>query len=399
MNSKLFGGILLILGTAIGGGMLALPIATAEIGFLNALFLLFGCWFVMTVGAFSILEVNLWLPPESNIISMAKATLGLPGQLLAWVTYLLLLYSLLAAYIAGGGDFLHHHLSLIIELPRWLSCFLFTGLLSVIVYQGVRAVDYVNRGLMLTKLGTYAALVILILPFVSTVNLSGGQLKYIMASVTTVVTSFGFSLIIPSLRTYFNDDVGQLRWAIFIGSLIPLMCYILWILAIMGTIPREGSHGLVAMLQSGHSTSHFVSALSSLLQHRTITLIAQIFTSICLTTSFLGVALCLSDFLADGFNVQKVGQGKVIISIATFLPPFMIALFFPRIFISALSCAGIYCVILQVILPAFMVWRGRYGLKLAHTARYQMRGGKLLLSLSIIIGIAILAKDLIQVWQ
>jgi tyrosine-specific transport protein len=38
MDSKLFGGILLILGTAIGGGMLALPIATTEIGFLNAFF-------------------------------------------------------------------------------------------------------------------------------------------------------------------------------------------------------------------------------------------------------------------------------------------------------------------------------------------------------------------------
>jgi tyrosine-specific transport protein len=351
----------------------------------------------MTIGAFLTLEVNLWLPPESNIISMAKATLGVPGQFLAWATYLLLLYSLLAAYIAGGGDFLHHHLLSAMELPNWLSSLLFTSLLSAIVYKGIHSVDYVNRGLMCTKLSAYAALVILILPFVSIVNLSGGRLKYITASITVVITSFGFAIIVPSLRTYFNSDIAQLRRAIIIGSLIPLFCYLLWTLAIMGSIPREGSNGLEAMLQSGRSTSNFVNALSVILQHKTITVIAQIFTSICLATSFLGVALCLSDFLSDGFGIKKAGKGKIIISIATFLPPLMITLFFPGMFISALSCAGIYCVILQVILPPLMVWRGRYLLKLTHAGSYQMIGGKLLLVLSTIIGIVILAKDFIKI--
>jgi len=397
MNSKLFGGILLILGTAIGGGMLALPIATAEIGFLNALFLLFGCWLVMTLGAFLTLEVNLWLPPESNIISMAKATLGRPGQYLAWITYLLLLYSLLAAYIAGGGGFLHIHIASALALPSWFSTLLFTSLLSIVVYKGIHSVDYINRGLMFTKLGVYVLLVILILPFISTVNLVDGQLKYITASVTVVITSFGFAVIIPSLRTYFNSNIAQLRRAIFIGSLVPLICYFLWTLAIMGAIPREGSHGLLAILYSKSSSTNFASSLSLILQNKTITVIAQAFTSICLATSFLGAALCLSDFLADGFDIKKIGKGKVTVAMATFLPPLMITLFWPGLFISALSYAGIYCVILQIILPALMAWRGRYLLKLASADSYQMPGGKLLLFLLTLIGIAILAKDFIKV--
>jgi tyrosine-specific transport protein len=40
MNLKIIGGALLIVGTSIGGGMLALPIATAPSGFLGALLLL-----------------------------------------------------------------------------------------------------------------------------------------------------------------------------------------------------------------------------------------------------------------------------------------------------------------------------------------------------------------------
>src|SRR6185312_6915217 len=122
MNSKLLGGILLIVGTAVGGGMLALPIATSQAGFIYSTFLLFGCWLFMTAGAFLILEVNLWLPTNSNIISMAKQTLGGAGQIVAWVTYLLLLYSLLAAYIAGGGDFLRNLLAAMgLSLPAWLA--------------------------------------------------------------------------------------------------------------------------------------------------------------------------------------------------------------------------------------------------------------------------------------
>src|SRR5438552_1817543 len=104
MNFKFVGGVLLIVGTCIGAGMLALPIATAELGFIGSCILLVVCWLVMTYGALLLLEVNLWMPQNSNLISMAKATIGPSGQIISWVTYLLLLYSLLCAYIAGGSD-------------------------------------------------------------------------------------------------------------------------------------------------------------------------------------------------------------------------------------------------------------------------------------------------------
>ena len=64
MNSKMIGSVLLIVGTAIGAGMLALPIATAQLGFAGSIILLFVSWFVMTGGAFLLLEVNLWMPPN-----------------------------------------------------------------------------------------------------------------------------------------------------------------------------------------------------------------------------------------------------------------------------------------------------------------------------------------------
>jgi tyrosine-specific transport protein len=394
-NMKLLGGILLIIGTSIGGGMLALPIATSPIGFVQSSFLLFFCWFVMTAGAFIILEVNLWLPNESNIISMAKATLGKSGQAVAWVTCLLLLYSLLAAYIAGGSDFFKSLLTLAhVSLPSWLVSILFTVLLGQIVFRGIQSVDIVNRGLMFAKLAALFLLIVWVSPHVSMDKLESGEFKYITTSLTVAITSFGFATIIPSLRSYFHNDVKKLRQAILIGSLIPLVCYILWNLTIMGVIPREGENGLISILHSGRSTSEFVNQLSLLLQRDTITTFARIFTSICLLTSFLGVALGLSDFLADGLKIVKEGKNKFLICAVTFLPPLLIVLVYPGAFIAALSYAGIYCVVLLVLLPALMAWAGRYRKNIANG--YQVIGGKALLVFLIAVSVGVIFNSILN---
>jgi tyrosine-specific transport protein len=394
MNTKLLGSILLIVGTTIGGGMLALPIATSQAGFVNSSLLLFGCWLVMTASAFLILEINLWLPEHSNMISMVKATLGKSAEVVAWVTYLLLFYSLLAAYIAGGGDFLKNLAALThVNVPGWLASLLFASVLGYVVCLGIRSVDIVNRSLMFVKLGTFVLLVAFIMPHVSTTYFQEGEFHYLTASITVALTSFGFATIVPNLRSYFQNDIKKLHLAILIGSFIPLVCYILWDAAIMGVIPAEGEDGLIAMLHSNRSTSDFVNSLSALLNRDTVTAFARIFTSICLATSFLGVALGLSHFLADGLGLARVKSIKndIIVFGATFVPPIIIVIFYPGIFISALGYAGIYCTILLILLPSLMAWSGRYRKKIARG--YQVRGGKLLLILLFITSILILLNS------
>lgn len=395
MDSKLIGGILLVIGTAIGGGMLALPIATAEAGFVNSLLLMFICWFIMTASALLVLEANLWLPARSNIISMARNLLGRWAEIIAWFSYLLLFYSVIAAYIAGGGDFFHSLIeSTGIIIPIWLAIILFTGLFGFVVYQGIRSVDYVNRGLMSSKAVVYVLLVAAIMPFVSFNKLLEGNLACVTAGTTVMVTSFTFANIIPSLRTYFHDDVVKLRKAILIGSIVPLICYLLWDLTIMGIIPRNGNHGLISMLHSGRSTSEFVKEISRLLQSPIITLFAKFFTSICLATSFLASALGLSDFLADGLQVAKQGKGNLIVYSATFLPPLTFVLFSPHIFIAALGYAGIYCVILLVLLPTLMVWRGRYYKNMPQN--FRVVGGKFLLLFLLLSSIVIIVDAILN---
>jgi tyrosine-specific transport protein len=383
LAKRLWGGILLLTGTAIGGGLLALPLATAETGFIHAVLLMLICWLLMTVSALLLLEVTLRFPPHANIVSIAKILLGPWGAGIAWISYLMLFYAIIAAYIASGADFIQAILAktgYVATQP--FAAILFTLLLGAIVYQGIRTVDYVNRSLMTFKLASYFLLVIVILPFISSVNLLAGEIRMIAKGSLVMVSAFCYANIIPSLRVYFQEDIKTLRQAILIGSIISLACYILWNASVMGVIPLAGEQGLIKLLQSQQAASGLTEQLSQWLQNQFLSLLAHSFTSVCVLTTFLTCSLGLADFLADGLkcSTKRTNKNNLIIYSATFLPPLSISLFYPGLLIKALNYSGVCCLILFVLLPVITAWRSRY-YPCATTAAssYQLPGGKALL--------------------
>jgi len=278
-------------------------------------------------------------------------------------------------------------------LPNWITSIIFTALFSLVVYKGIRSVDYVNRGLMFGKLGVYVLLVAIISPHVSPVGLVGGSARAFTGTLMILITSFGFASIVPSLRDYFDNDIRTLRRVILFGSLIPLVCYIIWDAVIMGVVSREGTNGLIALMNSEHATSGLTEALNQSVQSQWISGFFGFFTSICMVTAFLGVSLGLFDFLADGLKLKKSGnEGKYTLAL-TFLPPLAVVLFNPGIYLHALSYAGICCVILLLLLPAIMAWRGRKTCVLAPSESHMVPGGNPSLGLIgfIAIGLLIIA--------
>ncbi|OGO90269.1 MAG: hypothetical protein A3F10_03345 [Coxiella sp. RIFCSPHIGHO2_12_FULL_42_15] len=388
-----FGAVLLIVGTSIGGGMLALPIATATMGLVSAIFYLFLTWFLMVVGALLIVEVNAWLPESSNLISMAGKTTGKFGQALAWVAYLLLLYSLLPAYIAGGQEVvvtILHYMK--IKITPTTAVFIFLILFSIVVYSGIRHVDWMNRLIMAVKLVAYLAMIAFALPFVHGSSLI--QVKTFgitMSTAMIMITSYGFAIIVPSLRTYLNNNIRVLRRTVIIGSFIPLIFYLLWECVIFGVLPERGANSLQSLAESQQPVSTLMQTLGHLSHFTIIGVFANIFTSVCVITAFLGVSLCLLDFLADGLNVKKNGGSGIFLYLLTFIPPLLLALFAQKVFIYALSFAGIFCVFLLILQPAWMAWVGRYYRQFPYA--YRVLGGKFLLLVLISVSLLLLGME------
>lgn len=388
-KGRILGGILLISGTAIGAGMLALPLSTAENGFGANVIAFFICWLCMTVTALLLVEVNLWLPGERDVISLVGATLGNTGKAVAWVTYLFLLYALICAYFSGTsswmGSLIQDYFN--IQLSHTLATFFIAVIFGVIVSFGTGLTEHINRYLAFGLVIAFGILIATALSSVKMSNISFGQLSNTPSNFPLLITAFGFSVILPSLTNYLERDSKALQKVVIIGSIIPLFVYLLWELVAFGIIPLEGPDGLRALKSLHDDGTGVARALQHAVGNPWITHSSQWFAIFAILTSLLGVSLSLVHFLSDGLKI-RIDQikNRIGLILLTYIPPILIILFFPSGFSRVLSFAGLFVAVLFGILPVLMVWRSRYDIKLNHHNRnhatkstYRVWGGKPLL--------------------
>lgn len=303
----------------------------------------------------SFLEVNLHFKGDVNLVTMADKTLGVLGKVISWSAYLLLLYCLTAAYIAGSTPIFTSFVQEITgyQIPRVLAPFPMLIFFGIFVYLGTRSVDLINRFFMIGLILAYILLVIFLPSHVQLSYLSHMDLRALALGLPVVITSFGFHVIIPSLTTYMNHNRKKLTLTIIIGSTLPLIVYVLWEFLILGTVPLTGENSLVSAWQEGASATV---PLMRILKNPLIGLGAHLFAFCAIITSFLGVSLSLSDFLTDGLKIKKTGGGRLIACLLTFIPPLIFVLVYQHGFILALQYAAIFVAILLGILPALMAW-------------------------------------------
>jgi tyrosine-specific transport protein len=383
---SLLGGILLVIGNVIGAGILALPIAIAQLGLPIAILMLFLFWLLMMLGAYYFLEANLALPAGSNLISMSRAALGKLGVVIAWICNLLVMYSLIAAYLSGGGDLVKinfHYLG--ITIPSWAASVIFLLIFGFIISRGIHIADKTNRVLMFIKAIIFFAVIFGLAYHFNLATISLIPQNNISASLLIIViTSFGFATLIPSLRSYYQSDIKKIKKIIFFGTLIPFICYILWATVIFSVVPYSGDYGLEHISQSVHPVAELQAALTQALHISWITQATNLFSSICIITSFLANSISLTDFIADGLGKKK----NWLVYFVAYIPATLAVIFYQKAFLLGLSIAGTVAVIQLLILPGLIVWFLRYVNK-KNSLSYSVVGGKALLAFLILISIVL----------
>jgi tyrosine-specific transport protein len=321
-KNRFLGAVLLVAGTAIGAGMLALPLSTAIGGFCPSLLLFILSWGFLFATAWVLLDVTLSFPEEVNLMTMASKTLGTVGRIVCWLAYLLLLYSLTAAYIAGSSPLFVQGIHYLTgkTLPSWAGPLPLLAIFGFFVYLGTSSVDKVNRILVGALFAAYLVLVFYLPPRVQPELLTRSHFSAIWSAVPIVITSFGFHIIIPTLTPYLHRNVKSLRLVLLIGSLIPLIVYAIWEFLILGTVPLEGEYGLLSTMAAGKTSAE---PLSHLLSSPWVGTMSSLFAFFAILTSFLGVSLSLADFLTDGLKMKRFSMGREFVSLLTFLPPLL----------------------------------------------------------------------------
>ncbi|MCC5832189.1 MAG: hypothetical protein JJU12_04010 [Chlamydiales bacterium] len=393
-EGSVLGGILLIAGSCIGAGMLALPVITGVGGFTPSLFMFLLAWAFMTSTGLLLLEANLAIGHDLSLISIAERTLGKGGKVLCWILFLFLFYSLSIAYIAASGSILQSITADLfgMDFPIWAGSLLFTGIFAFVLYIGTRPVDYVNRFLMIGLVAAYFILVLLGSLHINPENLAVKQWRYAFAALPVLIISFGFHNMIPSIAMYMKGDVKRLRITVLAGSVIPLLIYLVWEAVMLGIIPLKGREGLMHALDHGEAATE---ALRAVVGRSWINTIAQAFALFAIITSFLAQSLSLVDFLADGLKISKVGLGRAFLVLLTLAPPFAFAFAYPGIFIEALNMAGGFsAVVLFGAMPVMMVWVLRY--KRNQVTAHILPFGRFVLACVMLIAVAIFLLETAQ---
>lgn len=392
-QSKIFGSTLIIAGTTIGAGMLALPLASAGIGFGTSLLIMIALWALMAFTALLMVEIHQYADKDATLHTLAKQILGQKGKWVASFAMLFLFYSLCAAYIAGGGAQFTHRLTEFagIEISNPLGTLLFTLLVALVVTIGTSTVDKVNRLLFAGKMAAMIIVLSFLAPNVSQSYLLSMPLEQglIVAAIPVIFTSFGFHGSIPAIVNYLDGDTPSLRKAILIGSAIPLIIYIFWQIVTLGVVSQPQlveNSGLSALIVTLGQTVH-QSNLSSII---------GVFADLALLTSFLGVSLGLFEFMGDTIKKKNIPLHRMAASVITYLPPLVFALFYPQGFIMALGYAAIALTILAIFLPIVMVIKVRSNqiFQPQGGTQYQVRGGKLALTMTATIGLMIVTSQI-----
>lgn len=399
-QNKTTGGILIIAGTTIGGGMLALPLASAFGGFWLSSCVLVAMWGLMTYTALLTLEMNLYFHKGVSIAYVAERALGAFGKRLSTLAIGLLFYALLSAYMAGGASIAKQIIqsSIGLDLSTPTFVLIFGAIFSGIIVARTHIVDRANRWLLMIKAVCFVAIVVAIVPNTQLELLETAPtetLPILPVLVPLFFTSFGFHGSIPTIVNYIGTNTQKLRTVFIIGSLIPLGVYLLWELVTLGSIPLEGAISYTSIKNAGGDVGLFTKTLAEIAGGGWIIAACQGFTFLAIATSFLGVGIGLFDFVEEQLKSENTNPSTFFTWSLTFGIPLMFALFYPQGFIMALGYAAIALSILAIIIPTLAVWK----LRETHPGGYQVWGGRPMIVIALCAGIGVIILEMFAIFK
>lgn len=404
---SLLGGTMIIAGTLIGGGMLAIPISASGLWYYRSLFVLIYSCFCMAISGLMLVEANLHYPNGASFDTMVKGLLGKKWNIITGVSITFVLYTLVYAYITIGGGITNGFLDEITNTKtdfQPLGGLIFCLVLAFCVWVSTKAIDRASTILIIAMVVSFVAMItglisninIDILANISTAIGTDSSLpadtsywKYFVFALPVCVTSFCFHGTAPSMVIYYQKDSKLIQKSVIWGSFIAFTIYVLWLTVVQGSLPREE---FIEISNANDDVMTMLTRLSSTISVDIFKQLVNLFTYFAIISSFLGASLGLFDYLADLFNIKNTRLGRLKTATITFLPPLVASFLFPYGFVTAIGYVGFAAAIWSIIVPALMVLKSR---KKYPNATYKVFGGKFLIYFILLFAIITLISQLI----
>lgn len=350
---KQFGAAFLLAGTAIGSGMISLPMVLAKFGIINtcAIMIFFAALTYLTALIRS--DLNLNLRAEATLKEVGKAFdcrwAGIFGNFLL----ILLHFALMAAYLFGFSSIL---------------CSFFGNTTSQLVVIALSAIGValgflfashfiinVNKFLFISMFFIFMVLVIDLF-FETPINFIPKCAEEIKINewttlVPVIFTSFGFQGSIHSMTKFCNNNREMIKNACLWGSIIPAVVYTIWTIAILLVVANTDAHFFQLMLAGkANDVGALVTVLSKAASSRNVQIIVWIVSALAILTSVLGVGLALMDIFQQEW--QGISKHKIL-GIVVFAPA-AVSMLVPNAFIRILNVSGVILALIAIVVPVII---------------------------------------------
>lgn len=400
---KKIGAIMLVAGTCIGSGMVALPIVLVKFGLILSIILMIITWALMYYTSLVNLELNLYTKLGKTLGELCKIFSGRFAELLANVCLKLLSYSLLAAFLFAAGCVTQYLLISILGINYSTITLITAYSIGAIFYLllPIKLIDYTNRLLFIAFLLVFATLMTALLTVINLRNLPltynlTFEISDLFIVLPIIFTSFGFQVIFHTIANYCENDAKMLKATFLYGSLIPAIIYIIWTCGVLSVIYDKNPNFYYQMLTENIQVGEMVRELSYVAKWYKVQLLIWWISILAIISSILGVGIGLVDNFKVVFSrsITNLPIRTVCSSAITIVPSYILAIYLPNAFITMLGFAGMILVIIAVLLPAYLLYKAKISVY-----NYSELNNKWLLVLSILLGILIIICEIMNLFH
>ena len=343
-DNKLLVAITTLIGTIVGAGVLGIPYVVAKAGFF------YGFILITVIGlAFLFLnlfcgEVVLRTKKQHQLTGYAEKYLGKWGKRAMALSMLVAIYGALTAYLIGEGATIYSILKFGSPLIYTLIFFAIT---FFIIYRGIKATGKAELILI-----TLLILIVAIIGFVSydkisIDNYSSFNPAFFFLPYGVILFAFMASPAIPELQEVLKKEKKKMKKAIIIGSLTPIVLYLIFVFVVGGVVGLENFE----LLQPNQRIATIALSVYSL---PFLGIMANLLAVLAMFTSFLTLGIALVEVYQYDYKFSRLNS-----LLLTFSVPLVISLFNLTTFLSVLGITGAVAGGLDGILVTLMFWKAK----------------------------------------
>lgn len=350
---------LLVTGNLLGAGILALPINLGPAGMIPAAIGITLIWALMLASSLILADQKELTRGETGgLPSFFGAKLGPAAKWVAVAADMVVFYGVLTAYLVGTSTIMVNLFDL--PLPQWAVCLAYFLVVFGLVSVGMGLLRKCNAFILIAMGVCFVALIAMVAGRVEPARALPMQWEFLPVAMPVVLTAFLYHNLIPTLCRQMDNDRKAIHKTLWIGSSIGLVMNLVWTVVVFCSLPFAGPRN-ISILNAYNMNLPATIPLSGLLDSGVFTTIGLIFAVLAMTAAFMANGTALIDFLKDlGDSTFKVRNMTVIRAVA-FLPPLLVSIFYPGIFLRAMNVVGGFgvCVIFGILPAALLLQEGR----------------------------------------